>query len=301
MKKITMASFALMVMISNAKAANQNPVEYWSGFYLGTHFGAGSGAMNESFSDRSSEVVVTPNNPADPFSPLRSTYTLISGSGSRNGDASGSNLDFFAGYNIHPQASEYVIGGQVEGTALSTITMKAYGKRTVSTHTKTFISGNALPPTETMRAGFNQSETSNNLTSTFSFIGRAGLLVKPNLLFYGLIGATEGHFVNIDSGNTASTTSNVASNITGNSRNAWHLGLNAGAGVELKLTDHWSLLGEYRYLRFRFDSNGAVATNSTAVNQITNTQTGSNSYSSSQFTHSCFNFSSGQMGVVYQI
>jgi len=42
-------------------------------------------------------------------------------------------------------------------------------------------------------------------------------------------------------------------------------GYTAGAGAELKLTDRWSLRGEYRFMRFDFSRNQAFAGSSSQL------------------------------------
>ena len=56
----------------------------------------------------------------------------------------------------------------------------------------------------------------------------------------------------------------------------WAFGYTAGAGGELKLTDRWSLRGEYRYLRFGLDrssrsGNGSINLGSSFVNAFSGT------------------------------
>ena len=70
-------------------------------------------------------------------------------------------------------------------------------------------------------------------------IGRAGYLVTPNVLLYGLGGLELGHFTYPDSNDRF-----------GGKNGKWVAGYTVGAGGEVKLTDNWSLRGEYRYLHF---------------------------------------------------
>jgi opacity protein-like surface antigen len=87
------------------------------------------------------------------------------------------------------------------------------------------------------------------LRSRIGLIGRGGYPAQPDLLLYGLAGLEFGHFAYPDEASVLDGDNGV-----------WALGFTTGAGAEWKLTNHWSLRGEYRYLHFGFgrsDSRGS--------------------------------------------
>ena len=59
------------------------------------------------------------------------------------------------------------------------------------------------------------------------------------MLLYGLAGLEFGHFIFPDADDTF-----------GSANRNWALGYTAGAGLEARYDDHWSLRAEYRYLHF---------------------------------------------------
>ena len=287
MTRMTLISLALACVATNTSAGDAGSADYWSGTYLGAHFGAGAGTINQTFSD---ELVSIQKSFPNPVSTSNAT-----GSGQRQGDITGSNLDLFVGYNVHPNDSKFVLGGQFEGTLFNNTTMKARGIRNVTTTTisksGSTINSNSLSNATAV------SELSTNLQSMFSFIGRAGFLAKPNTLIYALVGATEGNFFTVDTSNNTAG----GSTATENKRSQWQLGLTAGGGVEYKLSEHWSLLGEYRYLHFNFNQNGSLSSTTKNTNQLTHAPSSETSSISSQNTHSNFNFNLGQIGIVYRV
>ena len=141
-------------------------------------------------------------------------------------------IDLFAGYNW--RAGQFVIGGQAEATIFGDMGMKSRG-------TLVGTSTSLVPPFTTVST-IDRSEFAQLLRSRAGLIGRAGLLATPNLLVYGLGGAEFGHFTFQDSVDQV-----------GGAYGKWAFGYTAGAGAELKLTDRWSVRGEYRYTRFNLD------------------------------------------------
>ena len=119
-----------------------------------------------------------------------------------------------------------------------------------------------------------------------SFIGRAGILVRPNTLVYGLVGPTEGHFTR-DTGEAQTA-----------NRNVWQLGVSAGGGIEHKFNSNWSFIAEYRYLHFNVDSAGSTGSASFLTNTSSNT-TATNKTAVTAQTHVGVNV--GKIGIVYRI
>jgi opacity protein-like surface antigen len=75
--------------------------------------------------------------------------------------------------------------------------------------------------------------------------------VTPKVLLYGLGGLELGHFTYPDSDDRF-----------GGKNGKWVAGYTVGAGGELKVTDRWSLRGEYRYLHFNVNRNEASTSSS---------------------------------------
>ena len=121
MNQIKLLGLVLTFAVTNASADGNVGPEYWSGTYLGAHFGAGAGTINQQFSDKSTTIQRSFPNPI--------TTITSTGSGQRQGDITGSNIDIFVGYNVHPYNSKFVLGGQFEGTLFNNTTMRSSGIR----------------------------------------------------------------------------------------------------------------------------------------------------------------------------
>jgi opacity protein-like surface antigen len=237
----------------------------WAGPYFGAYFGAGAGPAKEAFTTTANNVRSAPGSD--------STFSQTS-IGNLAGNMTGSMVDLFAGYNW--RTGNFVIGGQAEGTLLSDVTLKPIGTRTFSSVSTT----NGV--VDSTSSGFFTAETNQQLRSRVGLIGRAGFLATPDVLLYGLGGLEFGHFAYPDSGDQF-----------GGSSAKWVAGYTAGAGGEVRLDDHWSLRGEYRYLHFdvnRDEANSNTQTGTTTVS--------TNSTATVRQTRADFNL--GKIGVVYR-
>src|SRR5258705_55544 len=150
------------------------------------------------------------------------------------------------------RAGNFVVGGQVEGTVFSDVTLKTIG-------TQTFTSVSATDGVVTSTSSsIGTTENNQQLRSMVGAIGRAGYLVTPNVLLYGLGGLELGHFTYPDSDDRF-----------GGRNGKWVAGYTAGAGGAVKLTDNCSLRGEYRYLHFDVNRNEASSNSNTLVQGAT--------------------------------
>ena len=181
-------------------------------------------------------------------------------SGNLAGDMTGSVVDLFAGYNW--RAGNFVVGGQVEGTLFSDVALKTIGTEAVTSVSTTngVVSSSA--------SGTSTDEINQRLRSMVGAIGRVGYLVTPNVLLYGL----------------------------GGKNGKWVAGYTVGAGGEVKLTDRWSLRGEYRYLHFNVNRNEANSFSQTSV-QGANTSLFAISGATARETHADLHL--GKIGVAY--
>jgi opacity protein-like surface antigen len=220
-------------------------IDSWAGPYIGAYFGAGAGRARETFTMTESSIdSSTSNNVTDINTSARSS------AGNLGGDMTGSMVDLFAGYNW--RAGNFVIGGQVEGTVFSDVALKPIG-------TEAFTSVNTTNGVVTQTSsGIGTEENNQQLRSMVGVIGRAGYLVTPNVLLYGLGGLELGHFTYPDGDDRF-----------GGKNGKWVAGYTVGAGGEVKLTDNWSLRGEYRYLHFDFNRNEADSSSSAFVQGAT--------------------------------
>ncbi|GLH78312.1 hypothetical protein SSBR45G_32210 [Bradyrhizobium sp. SSBR45G] len=135
----------------------------------------------------------------------------------------------FAGWNV--QLSRAVLGAQLEATMADLDSGNA-GSRSYAY----FNSGG--PTGMGARGDFRPQITTRWMTSALL---RAGVLVDPQTLLYGLGGWT---FAKLD-----------ARNLTDNAffqpnETVWVNGPMAGLGLERKLGAHWSFRTEYRYTKF---------------------------------------------------
>jgi opacity protein-like surface antigen len=134
---------------------------------------------------------------------LRHISSTDNAFGNLAGDMTGSMVDLFAGYNW--RAGNFVVGGQVEGTVFSDVTLKTIG-------TETFTSASTLNGVVTSPfSGINTIENTEQLRSRAGLIGRVGYLVTPNVLLYGLGGLELGHFITFPGGEEQRVGSKTAS------------------------------------------------------------------------------------------
>ena len=98
------------------------------------------------------------------------------GSGSLSGNVTGSMVDLFAGYNFRI-APSFIVGGQLEGTVFSDVTLKTTGDRLSSqTQTTTTVAGGVTTVTSASAIATSTFDNHDELRSMVSFVGRAGWL-----------------------------------------------------------------------------------------------------------------------------
>lgn len=265
-------------MAAIPRAPQQVWADSWAGPYAGIYFGAGAGHVAETFSaaNTSTQVQTTLN----PF-PLPNFVTTRTNSTTSSallaGDVNGSMTELFLGHNW--RSGRFVAGVQAEGTLFSDIGFRAGGPL-VSTSVSTF---NGAP------TGFSTSvdvgSSNQKLRSAVGLIGRAGFLATPELLLYGLGGVEFGHF------------SYAAAAATGGDNGKWVAGVTAGAGGELRINDHWSLRGEYRYMHFDVGRSESRPSSSASSDAFSTTTT-EGMATASRDTR--VDFHVGKIGVVYK-
>ena len=203
----------LALCISEAAAAPPPPViDGWAGPYIGAYFTAAAGG-------RAFEAV-------DQYTFNRASTQVVNGSPS--GAVTGSMVDLFVGRNW--RFGNFVVGGQAEATISSNINLTNTGpylSRTIDN------AGNVTSVSTAI------GRTDPRLTFRAGLVGRAGFLARPDLLLYGLAGLEFGHFLFPDNDDGF-----------GSANRSFAVGYTAGAGVEARYDDHWSLRAEYRYLHF---------------------------------------------------
>ncbi len=257
--------------------------ETWAGAYFGTYFGSGAGNVNTAFSENENVVQFAGTNDSN-----QSTFSVEAGSANLNGNSTGSVADLFVGYNFHPGwwNSRLIIGGQLEGNYFSDITL--YSSGILNTNELSVTS--FMPPiatTPSISSRHITSDFNDHLASMFTFIGRLGILATPNLLIYVLGGGVEGHFV-------LSTDEFFG---TGDDIDKWQLGYTAGAGLEYRFNNNWSMRGEYRYIHF--DVNRTLADDSSNFSPPDPTFTAAN-FNATRSFDSTVDFNMGAIGVVYR-
>ncbi|WP_314963980.1 outer membrane protein [Bradyrhizobium cosmicum] len=243
----------------------------WAGPYLGAYFAAGAGRARQILSS-------TADSAQQNFTGAVLTTNFVGNTTNRGnavGDTTGSMVDLFAGYNW--RAGNIVAGGQIEGTLFSDVAFKMIGEQT--SNTRQVLNG-------VVSTGVNPRtmQASEQLRSNVGAIGRAGYLVTPKLLLYGLGGLALGHFTFPDSANVSGP------------NGKWVAGYTAGLGGEFKLTQRWSLRGEYRYTHFDISRAAASASSSTRIQGAT-TILRSNADTTSQQTSADLHIA--KIGAVY--
>jgi opacity protein-like surface antigen len=253
----------------------------WAGLYFGAYFGAGQGDADTSVLDAS--VSASRTVAANGATTRNASNSLRTGK--LSGDVTGSTVDLFVGHNW--RFGSVVAGGQVEGTLFSDVAVKTSGQAASSvTGTSTNVAG--VTTTTVNRTQTFLFEHRDQLRSNLGVIARAGFLVTPDALLYGLGGLALGHFVYPD-----------GTDPFGGKNGKWVAGYTVGAGGELKLNQNWSLRAEYRYLHFDVERGEETASSSTSSNLLT----GSNSFSTNSVANTRnadVAFHTGKVGVVYK-
>lgn len=105
-------------------------------------------------------------------------------------------------------------------------------------------------------------------------------------MIYALGGVSEGLFVLPFSTNLSTP------------RSLWTTGGLVGGGAEFKVTEHFSVLAEYRYMSFRY-----TRSSNDFLTEATPTPATSTTVSQTLTTslYNRFNFNMGQFGIVYRI
>ncbi len=200
-KILAAAAFAAVLGIGGAQAADLNggsmkdapfyaPAQSWTGFYLGA--GGGGGATN---------------------SDLKATANIgeLAGSAEANGlGGMGGFGTVQVGYDRQLDR-RFVVGAFFDYDFASIDSKLSAGLSVLNT------------PLINVGAAF-------NLTDSWTVGGRAGYLVNPSTLVYGLAGYTEAHF-----------------DLPKDAHNSTFTGWTAGAGIETSLSGPWYLKGEYRF------------------------------------------------------
>ena len=194
----------------------------WSGFYWGTSFG---GAATRS-SVKSSETYSS-YFPTNPFPYMR---TGTRSTDESDGDDNGALLDLFVGVN-QQVGKHFVAGLQAEGT-IGEVGFDSEGSRGLT------YFNDAGPTGQTATGPFRPHVQSRYMVSA---LARAGWLVDPGFLLYGLAGWTGASF----------EYQNVTDNPFFQPDNGfWANGVTFGGGAEHKLSPNWTLRAEYRFTRF---------------------------------------------------
>lgn len=256
--------------------------EHWAGAYFGAYFGAGGGNSHTNLSS-TQDFTST--------SILATSTTTTAGSressGRMSGKSTGSVADLFVGYNFHQPCANFLFGAQVEGSFFNDISYKSIGSSVgTGSQATTIVTANGTTVISATSGEDGTTEFSDELHSMVKLVARGGYLFNPCTMFYVLAGGVEGNFVVPDDDNPF-----------GGRRSKWEAGYTLGAGVEYTFGNHWSVRGEYRYLRFNnIDRNRSSFSDSISTNP-TGVFTTSSTFN--QKTHSNLDFNMGEVGIVY--
>ncbi len=281
------AALTLLCTTTSTSARNmpeKEATELWAGPYWGVYFGGGAGNTSASLNGSNANTIIITNTATPPPATNARLYQLnLAYSGYLTGKTKGASSDLFVGYNFHKRNSLYLLGAQLEGAFFSKFDQKSSGSIPSSTSVSTTSVNNSTTTLQFPGDILVRSESA--LVTMISLIGRAGILIKPNILMYGLLGATEGDFYQPY---TTETTG---------SRSSWNIGLNAGTGFEYKFNRNWSFMAEYRYMHFSFNSSGASDNNGA---NYSNTYYGITNNTNVSDTHTNMGLNMGKIGIVFR-
>lgn len=260
----------------------------WDGFYFGLNYAAATGSMSndQTTSLRSTTSIVSAISGVTTSLSQTTTNTNVSNA---TGSTNGSYSNLFLGYNVDVK-SAFILGGQLEGSFFSDLVGQTLGSAYALSTTQAIIP----TPSTTLNSAVIPYQQTLQLTSLFTFLARGGKLITPNTLLYGLFGGVEGKFYFP----TTNTTTGGASIAVLPPVNVWRIGWTAGGGIEYRITPHWSLMGEYRYMQFHFSQR--QATTSLSVNRAAAITTSGPQNAMTSFAER-FNLNAGLIGVAYRI
>jgi outer membrane immunogenic protein len=256
-------SLATTSAVASATLIDKAAPDGWVGAYIGTYYGSGRGNINTNLN----QTLLEHYSIGGGATQVDTTTT----SGSLNGDTTGSVADFFLGYNFRRANTNFIFGGQIEGTFFSSVALKSYG--TGNNYFTQVVNG--VPIADPVSTTSTQ-EYGDNIDSMFAAVARGGFLINSATMLYGLAGPVVGHF-SVDDPTIAT-------------KPHWELGYTLGAGAEYALNTNWSIRAEYRFLHFHISRN-------TSTSQAV----GSSYFSTTNLsTSSNANFNMGTVGIVYR-
>lgn len=203
--------------------------ELWAGPFMGLSVAGGGGDFKTKYRDISYVTNTTTNTLNQTVT--TSLLTTTQGQLKIDGNASGGLANLFLGYNFHKTNSKLIYGAQLEGTLYTDVFSLSQSHMAANVTLINFINPAANATTTTEFSVANSAE----IRSIFSALGRGGFLVNRSTMVYGLVGPSAASF-----------------NLIGGQK--WVLGISAGTGIEHKITEHWSMLAEYRFTYFSPDS-----------------------------------------------
>ena len=249
------AGAAVLVALGLNTPARAQSAPMWTGFYVGLNAG---GAW--SYSDVSTSVDCSPAPGTGYFCDSAATgaanAAALAASGTGRIDSQGFTGGIGAGFN-------YQLGSVVLGIETDFDAFDLGGTR----------QGNGIfpvaGPSGVLPAGTAYSITTSVDTDwLWTFRGRVGILVQPNLLVYATGGVA---LTNLAVSFAYSDTNGGA---TSGSASATKTGWTIGAGLEWALNNHWSVKGEYLYLDFgSVGTSGTFSVTSTGGFKATGTST----------------------------
>lgn len=284
--------FVLLIASMNVLAGESGiieTVELWHGPYFGISAKGGSGIGHGHIEYNNSQTTISTNATNVEVSHSSITTTV---QGSTKASTTLGNADLFIGYNIHPFESPYIWGVQMEVDFLGVGSDAIFASNHLM---KNQTTAHFLPiPVESTSNLSTFAENSINRDSldfTVSFLARAGKLIRPTSLIYGLVGPT---YTTISSAPSTPGDINIDNTHSFSIRRSV-LGVSAGAGLEQRLSENWSIRAEYRYMHFNLSATSYASSINTPPTNGTTT-----SFSASFSVHDHLNYNLGNIAILYR-
>jgi opacity protein-like surface antigen len=214
----------------------------WSGFYIGAHAGWGWGHdpfNNTSFGDTAAVTILN----------SRDTAAVTIPGINSNGFVGGAQFGYNQQWGAWVGGLEIdVSGADVKGSTAGTATGQIPGVTIITAGGTTITQLNNIT---------NSVAQSDNFHLLGSARGRIGWLAWPGLLLYGTGGLAWTRFEQSTSTTITNSSpailfvpSSSSLQVSSSSTPAWEFGWAAGAGGEVKITDHWLFRVEYLHYDF---------------------------------------------------